>query len=253
MRVPEGAQIRRAFVANSADRVLLAADYSQIELRVLAHYSRDEVMLEAFRSGMDIHTATAAKVHLCSESEVTREMRSSAKAVNFGLLYGMGPKLLSEQTNLSFGEAQKFIKTYFKTFPSIRSFMLQQVEQARVAGGVKTISGRRRDLPELNSSNGMMRSAAENMALNTPIQGSAADLIKWAMLRLQAKIEAEALPMALLLQVHDELVFEVQRDRVEELEAVIRVEMERVDQLPIDFLVPLKVDIGVGEHWLDAH
>jgi DNA polymerase-1 len=253
MRVPEGARIRRAFIASDQDHLLLAADYSQIELRVLAHYSGDEVMVEAFRSGVDIHTATAAKVHLCSEDDVTREMRSSAKAVNFGLLYGMGPKLLSQQTQFSFSEAQKFIKAYFKTFPRVRGFMLEQVEQARKDGFVHTLSGRRRDLPDLNSSNGMLRSAAENMALNTPIQGSAADVIKWAMLRLHRRIEKERLPMKMLLQVHDELVFELHREHLDAMKEVIRFEMERVDLMPVKFSVPLEVEMGVGENWLEAH
>lgn len=253
MREPEGARIRKAFVARDQDHLLLAADYSQVELRVLAHYSGDEVMVDAFRSGVDIHTATAAKVHLCSEDEVTREMRSSAKAVNFGLLYGMGPKLLSQQTQLSFSEAQKFIKAYFKTFPSVRGFMLEQVERARKDGFVHTLSGRRRDLPDLNSSNGMLRSAAENMALNTPIQGSAADIIKWAMLRLHDKLENDRLPMNMLLQVHDELVFEIHRDHIDEMKELIRYEMERVDLMPLEFSVPLKVEMGVGDNWLEAH
>ena len=253
MRVPEGAKIREAFVPQDSDHVLISADYSQIELRVLAYYCQDAVMLEAFQLDADIHRATAAKVFKVSLSEVTKEQRSSAKAVNFGLLYGMGPKLLSQQTGLTFSEAQKFIKTYFETFPSIREFMTQQVEKARTLGYVLTLSGRRRDLPDLNNSNGMLRSAAENMALNTPIQGSAADIIKWAMLRLQKRIENDALPLKLLLQVHDELVLEAPKSDVENLVTIIKEMMESKADLPLDFNVPLTAEVGYGEHWLAAH
>jgi DNA polymerase I len=253
MRVPEGAKIREAFVPQDRAHVLISADYSQIELRVLAYYCQDEVMLEAFRSDSDIHRATAAKVFKVPLAEVTKEQRSNAKAVNFGLLYGMGPKLLSQQTGLSFAEAQKFIKAYFETFPSIREFMTQQVEKARSQGYVLTLSGRRRDLPDLNHDNGMLRSAAENMALNTPIQGSAADIIKWAMLRLQNRIERENLPLRMLLQVHDELVFETPKNDVEPMIRMIKEEMESKVDLPKDFEVPLTVEVGYGEHWLAAH
>jgi DNA polymerase-1 len=253
MRVPEGARIREAFVASDDSKVLLAADYSQIELRVLAYFCRDEVMLEAYQQGLDIHAATAAKVFGISQDWVTPQQRSSAKAVNFGLLYGMGPKLLSQQTGLSFSEARGFIKSYFENFPKVQGFMTEQVDKARAAGYVTTLSGRRRDLPDLQSSNGMLRSAAENMALNTPIQGSAADIIKWSMLRLQKKIEAENLPMKLLLQVHDELVLEVDRDALESMKALIKEEMESKLDLPKDFDVPLTVEVGQGDNWLQAH
>ena len=253
MRVPEGARIRGAFVAKDDEYLLLAADYSQIELRVLAYFCRDEVMMEAYRNGEDIHAATAAKVFGISQDWVTPQQRSSAKAVNFGLLYGMGPKLLSQQTGLTFSEAQKFIKAYFETFPKVRAFMTEQVDKARAAGYVKTLSGRRRDLPDLESSNGMLRNAAENMALNTPIQGSAADIIKWSMLRLQQRIERENLPMKLLLQVHDELVLEVESKSMDAMKAIVREEMESLCDLPEDFDVPLTVEIGVGKTWLEAH
>ena len=253
MRVPEGAKIREAFVPQDREHVLISADYSQIELRVLAYYCQDAVMLEAFQAETDIHRATAAKVFKVPLAEVSKEQRSSAKAVNFGLLYGMGPKLLSQQTGLTFSEAQKFIKSYFESFPSIREFMTQQVEKARAQGYVLTLSGRRRDLPDLNHSNGMLRSAAENMALNTPIQGSAADIIKWAMLRLQKRIDLEALPVKLLLQVHDELVFEAPRAHLEALIQIIKEGMQSKENLPADFNVPLTAEVGFGEHWLAAH
>ena len=253
MRVPEGARIREAFVPSHGGDVLVAADYSQIELRVLAHFSRDQAMGDAFRTGQDIHAATAAKIHNIAVEDVSSSQRSNAKAVNFGLLYGMGPKLLSTQTGLSFSEARQFIKAYFETFPSIRDFMEFQVQKAREAGFAGTLAGRKRWLPDLESSNGMRRSQAENMALNTPIQGSAADIIKWAMLRLHRRILAEGLPMKMLMQVHDELVFECSRDQVERCCSIIKEEMESTKDLPSDFDIPLVVELGLGRHWLEAH
>ena len=253
MREPEGAEIRKAFVPSKSSQLLIAADYSQIELRVLAHFCKDEVLAEAFKSGADIHTETAARVFKIDTPEVSRQQRSSAKAVNFGLLYGMGPKLLSQQTGLSFSEAQKFIRTYFETFPRINSFMLEQVEKARTQGYADTIAGRRRYLPDLDSDNGMRRNAAENMALNTPIQGSAADIIKWAMIALQNRIDREDLPMQLLLQVHDELVLECEQDQLEACIEILKEAMESTESFPTSFTIPLKVDVGYGKHWLDAH
>lgn len=253
MREPEGAEIRRAFVPSSPSRVLVAADYSQIELRVLAHFCGDPTLSEAFHSGADIHTETAARVFKIDSKDVSRQQRSSAKAVNFGLLYGMGPKLLSQQTGLTFSEAQKFIRSYFETFPRISAFMLEQVDKARAAGYAETLAGRKRFLPDLNSDNGMRRNAAENMALNTPIQGSAADIIKWAMIKLQNRIDSEDLPMSILLQVHDELVMECEKDRLEDCVAALTEAMESKASFPTEFIIPLKVDVGQGSHWLDAH
>jgi len=253
MRVPEGARIREAFITSRSDRVMVSADYSQIELRILAHFSKDETMKEAFLSGHDIHSATAAKVFGISPELVTRQQRSSAKAVNFGLLYGMGPKNLSQQTGLTFAEAQKFIRAYFESFSSIQAFMEAQVQKARDLGYVTTLAGRKRSLPDLNASNGMLRNAAENMALNTPIQGSAADIIKWAMLRLHKVIAAEALPMEMVLQVHDELVLEVDREQAPVLMGRITQIMEDRSDLPEDFEIPLKVEIAQGENWLESH
>lgn len=253
MREPEGAQIRKAFVPSSNTQVLVAADYSQIELRVLAHFCDDPVLAEAFRSGADIHTETAARVFGIDSADVSRQQRSSAKAVNFGLLYGMGPKLLSQQTGLSFSEAQKFIKTYFETFPRIKTFMLEQVEKARATGYAETLAGRKRNLPDLNSDNGMRRNAAENMALNTPIQGSAADIIKWAMIKLQDRIDREDLPMSMLVQVHDELVLECEKSHLDTCIGVLKEAMESPETIPVPFTIPLSIDVGHGAHWLEAH
>lgn len=253
MRVPEGARIREAFVASAPDKLIVSADYSQIELRILAYYSKDATMREAFMSDHDIHTATAAQVFGIAPEWVTRQQRSSAKAVNFGLLYGMGPRKLAQDTGLTFSEAQKFIRSYFESFGSIQKHMEHQVQFARDNGYVTTLAGRQRSLPDLNSSNGMLRNAAENMALNTPIQGSAADIIKWAMLRLYHRIHEEQWPVEMLLQVHDELVFEVSRDRADEMMENIKNEMEARTDLPEDFEIPLKVEIAKGKNWLESH
>jgi DNA polymerase-1 len=253
MRVPEGARIREAFVASSSDKLIVSADYSQIELRILAYYSKDETMREAFMSDHDIHSATAAQVFGIAPEWVTKQQRSSAKAVNFGLLYGMGPRKLAQDTGLTFSEAQKFIRSYFESFSSIQKHMENQVQFARDHGYVTTLAGRHRSLPDLNSSNGMLRNAAENMALNTPIQGSAADIIKWAMLRLFKRIREEQWPVEMLLQVHDELVFEVDRNRVDEMMQIIKEEMEASIDLPEDFEIPLKVEIAKGKNWLESH
>ena len=253
MRMPEGARIREAFIPSTEDKVMISADYSQIELRVLAFFSKDEKMKEAFLSDHDIHTATAATVFGIAPEWVTSQQRSGAKAINFGLLYGMGPRNLASQTGLVFAEAQKFIRSYFESFPSIQGYMEKQVQDARTHGFVTTLAGRRRYLPDLNASNGMLRNAAENMALNTPIQGSAADIIKWTMLRLAKRIEEESLPINLLLQVHDELVFEVSRDRADEMMQVIKQEMESLVDLPEDFDIPLTVEIKQGQNWLESH
>lgn len=253
MRAPEGARIREAFVASDPGKVIVSADYSQIELRILAYYSKDETMREAFMSDHDIHTATAAQVFGIAPELVTKQQRSSAKAVNFGLLYGMGPRKLAQDTGLSFSEAQKFIRSYFESFSSIQKHMENQVQFARDHGFVTTLAGRQRSLPDLNSSNGMLRNAAENMALNTPIQGSAADIIKWAMLRLFKRIREDQWPVEMLLQVHDELVFEVASDRADEMMEAIKSEMESNIDLPEDFEIPLKVEIAKGKNWLESH
>lgn len=253
MKTDEGAKIRQAFIPGCEENVLISADYSQIELRVLAHFCKDDTMKDIFSIGGDIHRETAAKVYQIDPNEVTRQQRSSAKAVNFGLLYGMGPRHLSQDTGMSFSDAQKFIKSYFETFPSIKQFMKDLIEQTRSCGYATTLSGRRRALPDLESSNGMLRNAAENMALNTPIQGSAADIIKWAMIRLDQRIELEKLPLKMILQVHDELVFECPTSNAEEMKSLIVEEMENRKDVPVEFGIPLEVQAAIGNHWLEAH
>jgi DNA polymerase I len=253
MKTDDGARIRESFIPSSSENTLISADYSQIELRVLAHFCRDEVLLETFRNDEDVHTATAAKVYGVTLEEITREQRSSAKAVNFGLLYGMGPRHLSQETGMSFAEAQKFIKQYFETFPSVQNFLNEQIEDARKLGYVTTLAGRKRFLPDLESNNGMLKNAAENMALNTPIQGSAADIIKWAMIRLHNRIENENLNLQILLQVHDELIFECPKVESDKMLAIIREEMESLNNLPCEFIVPLKVQALAGANWREIH
>ena len=253
MRTDDGARIRESFTASDDKNVLISADYSQIELRVLAHFCRDEVLLETFHNDEDVHSATAAKVYDVDIKDITRDQRSSAKAVNFGLLYGMGPRHLAQETGMAFADAQKFIKHYFETFPSVQSFLNLQIESAREQGYVSTITGRLRPLPDLESSNGMLRNAAENMALNTPIQGSAADIIKVAMIRLHKRIENENLDLKILLQVHDELIFECPKTKADEMTKIVVDEMENIETFPFEFIVPLKVQAMAGKNWREIH
>jgi DNA polymerase I len=248
IRTEEGRTIRRAFVPSGPGRVLLSADYSQIELRILAHLAGDEAMIEAFTSGVDIHTQTASRLFGLKPEQVGVQERSRAKTINFGVLYGMGAHRLSNELKIPFREAKRFIDDYFARFPSIREYIERQKEQARAQGWVETILGRRRNLPEITSANRVIRENAERMALNTPIQGSAADLIKVAMLHVD-KALAERFPEArMILQVHDELVFDVPETQAEEVGQAVRGLMENAVKLD----VPVRVDLGVGCNWLEA-
>jgi DNA polymerase-1 len=253
VRTERGRRLRRAFVAPQADAhgawVLLSADYSQVELRILAHLAGDEAMVAAFAAGKDIHASTAALVFGVRESDVDREMRSRAKAVNFGLLYGMGPVRLARETNLSLNEAREFIERYFEAFPRVRAWREAVLEGARRDGYVTTLSGRRRPMPDITSGDPRARSGAENAAVNTPVQGSAADIIKRAMIELHARLAKSELSAALLLQVHDELVLECPESELEETRALVVECMSGAAELA----VPLVVDTGHGRTWLDAH
>lgn len=249
IRTPLGQKVRQAFVAKDSDHVLLAADYSQIELRIIAALSQDEGLLEAFRNGEDIHRSTAAKVFGVPQEEVTREQRSHAKTVNFGIIYGVSAFGLSQQTDLNRTEAKELIDTYYTTYPKLRAYMQDQVEFARENGYVETVLGRRRYLKDINSQNAVVRGAAERNAVNAPIQGSAADIIKLAMITIQSKLESENWKAKMLLQVHDELVFDVPKEEVEALRKMVKNEMENAFSLD----VPLVVDIGIGTNWLEAH
>lgn len=252
MRTEEGARIRKSFLPSSNDRVILSADYSQIELRVLAHFSGDETLIDAFRKGLDIHAATAARVLGKKTEDVDREERSRAKAVNFGLLYGMGARHLAQTTGLSQSDAKDFIDHYFESFPTIRSFLDSLVEKARDLGYASTLAGRRRPLPDLRAS-GFQKVQAEHMALNTPIQGSAADIIKIAMIALNRKIREDGLDLDILLQVHDELVLECPESSAEQCRKTVIKVMEDTTNLPQDFIVPLKVEATCGPNWLASH
>jgi len=249
IRTERGRQVRKAFVPRNEDYVLLAADYSQIELRIIAALSQEETMMKAFQEGEDIHASTAAKVFNVPIDEVTREQRSNAKTVNFGIIYGVSAFGLSNQTDLTRSESKELIDTYYKTYPKLRNYMSEQVDFARENGYVSTVLGRRRYLKDINSSNAVVRGAAERNAVNAPIQGSAADIIKIAMIKIHQKIKDKGLKTKMLLQVHDELVFDVYKPELEEVKSMIKSEMENAFKLD----VPLDVEVGLGDNWLDAH
>ena len=245
IRTPLGRRIRRAFVAGEPDLTLLAADYSQIELRILAHVSGDQHLKDAFARKADIHRETAARVLKKDPAEVTHGERSMAKMVNFGIAYGMSDFGLSNRANIPRAEAQEFINTYFATYSGISYYMLHIKEQARDRGFVTTLLGRKRHIPELKAANPALRGAGERMAINMPIQGTAADVTKIAMIRVAERLRSGGFKARLLLQVHDELLFEVPRDEVERLAPLVRTTMESA--LPLD--VPLTVDVKVGDDW----
>ena len=248
IRLEEGRKIRQAFVPSKKDWVLFAADYSQIELRVLAHMCEDPALVEAFKQGMDIHTRTAMDVFGVEAEEVTSNMRRTAKAVNFGIVYGISDYGLSQNLDITRKEAALFIENYLQSFPGVKKYMDSIIEDAKKAGYVTTILNRRRYLPDITSSNFNLRSFAERTAMNTPIQGSAADIIKKAMIDMALRLEKEGLQTKLLLQVHDELIFEAPKEEIEILERIVPEVMENA----IELLVPLKVDYSYGNTWYDA-
>ena len=249
IRTERGRQVRKAFVPRNEEYTLLAADYSQIELRVIAAMSQEETMIEAFKNGEDIHASTAAKVFNVSLSDVTREQRGNAKTVNFGIIYGVSAFGLSNQTDLSRTEAKELIETYYETYPKLRKYMSSQVDFARDHGYVTTLSNRRRYLKDINSRNAIVRGAAERNAVNAPIQGSAADVIKIAMINIYNKLQQGGFKTKMLLQVHDELVFDVYKPELETMKVLIKEEMENAYTLS----VPLDIEMDVGSNWLEAH
>jgi len=249
IRTERGQQVRKAFIPRDENHVLMAADYSQIELRIIAALSKDEGMVSAFQNNEDIHAATAAKVFGVPLEEVTREQRSNAKTVNFGIIYGVSAFGLSQQTNLNRAESKELIETYYATYPKLRAYIQDQIDFARDHGYVATVLGRRRYLKDINSQNAIVRGAAERNAVNAPIQGSAADIIKLAMIAIQKRLRQEKWNSKMLLQVHDELVFDVPKSEVDTLKTMVKTEMENAFQLE----VPLVGDIGMGSHWLEAH
>jgi DNA polymerase-1 len=249
IRTERGRQIRKAFVARDENHTLISADYSQIELRIIAALSGEENMIAAFQNGEDIHRATAAKVFDVALEDVSREQRSNAKTVNFGIIYGVSAFGLSNQTSLSRSESAALIEAYYKTYPRLRSYINEQIEFAREKGYVQTILGRRRYLKDINSANAVVRSGAERNAVNAPIQGSAADVIKIAMINIHKKLKEENWKSRMLLQVHDELVFDVHNDELEKIQPMIKHEMENAFKMA----VPLEVELGLGKDWLEAH
>jgi DNA polymerase-1 len=248
IRTELGRRIRRAFIAEEGCR-LLSADYSQIELRLMAHLSGDPGLCEVYRRGGDVHAETAARMFHVPLDGVTREQRTSAKAINFGILYGMGPVRLARDLAISMSEARDFLDAYFREFPGVREFQRQAVDQARREGYVTTLLGRRRAIPGLLSDESAVRANAENMAKNTPVQGTAADLIKVAMVRIHERLAREKHRARLILQVHDELVFEAPEGEIERLARLVRGEMEGA----LELAVPIVADVGVGRDWLEAH
>ncbi len=249
IRTERGREVRKAFVPKDDNYVLLAADYSQIELRIIAALSEEETMINAFKNGEDIHASTAAKVFGVDIKDVTREQRSNAKTVNFGIVYGVSAFGLSNQTDLSRGEAKELIDTYYKTYPKLKAYMSAQVDFAREHGYVETVLNRRRYLKDINSRNAMIRSGAERNAVNAPIQGSAADIIKLAMINIHKRFLKEGFKSKMLLQVHDELVFDAHKDELETIKPIIKDEMENAFKMT----VPLDVEMGIGQNWLQAH
>tara|TARA_R110002073_G_scaffold108336_5_gene243505 strand:+ start:84427 stop:87264 length:2838 start_codon:yes stop_codon:yes gene_type:complete len=249
IRTERGRQVRKAFIPRDENHVLLAADYSQIELRIIAALSEEETMIEAFKNGEDIHASTAAKVFNVPIDEVTREQRSNAKTVNFGIIYGVSAFGLSNQTDLTRKESKALIDTYYETYPKLRAYMAEQVDFARDNGYVETVLQRRRYLKDINSRNAIVRGAAERNAVNAPIQGSAADIIKLAMINIHNRFEKENFKSKMLLQVHDELVFDAHKDELEIIKPIIKHEMENAFAMT----VPLDVEMGIGENWLEAH
>jgi DNA polymerase-1 len=249
IRTPRGKEIRKAFIPRDENHTILSADYSQVELRIIAALSNDENMCEAFLQGEDIHKATAAKVFGVPIAEVSKDMRSKAKAVNFGIIYGQGAFGLAQNLGISRGEAKEIIESYFRQFSNLKSYQQLTIENARKTGYVETILGRRRYLADINSANAVVRGFAERNAINAPIQGSAADIIKVAMINIHNEFKKQNFKSKMIMQVHDELVFDVYKEEVEIIKPIIREKMMDA----VKMRVPLEVDMNTGENWLEAH
>ena len=242
-----GRKIRSAFVPNAPDEILLSCDYSQIELRILAHLSGDDVLIDAFKKDLDIHTHTASLIYGVDHKEVPDQMRRAAKTVNFGIIYGMSPFGLSRELGISLDDARQFIEAYFERYPRVGEFIESRIKYARENGFVTTLMKRRRYIPEINNADPRIRQFAERTAVNTPIQGSAADLIKKAMIDIHAALKEEKFKTKLILQVHDELVFEVPKGELNKLKKLVKEKMEKV----LTLKVPISVRIKIGKNWLD--
>jgi DNA polymerase-1 len=249
IRTERGREIRKAFIPRNEEFTLLSADYSQIELRIIAELSGDPGMLEAFRSGEDIHAATASKVYNVPIKEVSGDMRRNAKMVNFGIIYGISAFGLADRLNISRTEAKSIIDNYFMQYSAVKEYMDMSIENARKKGFVETILGRRRYLRDINSANATVRGFAERNAINAPIQGSAADMIKIAMIRIHHEMKKQKMKSKMLLQVHDELVFDAHHSELENLKSLVENHMKNA--LPLK--VPVEVGVGSGKNWLEAH
>ena len=249
IRSDKGREVRKAFVPKNEDYTLLAADYSQIELRLMAHLSKDDSMIYAFQNNEDIHQSTASKVFQIEKDEVSREQRSQAKMVNFGIIYGISAFGLSQRLNIKRSKAKEIIDSYFFQYPKVKEYMERSIEIARERGYVETIMGRKRILKDINSRNAIVRGYSERNAINAPIQGSAADIIKLSMIEVQNSLLSKNLKSKMLLQVHDELVFDAHKEELVSLKSIIKEKMEKIIQIS----VPLEVDIGTGVNWLEAH
>jgi DNA polymerase-1 len=248
VRAEEGNRIRQAFVSEKGWKIA-SADYSQIELRILAHLSQDESLLEAFRKDEDVHARTASEIFGVSLDQVTAPMRREAKVINFGIIYGMSAYGLSQQLGVDPKVAQAYIDEYFKKYTGVQRYIEKSLEEARQGGYVTTLLQRRRYLPDIHSRDTFIRQAAERMAVNTPLQGTAADIIKVAMIRIQKRIEEGRYSTRMIMQVHDELVFEIPEEEVSTIVPLVRNEMEAVMELS----VPLKVSVSAGSNWAEAH
>jgi DNA polymerase-1 len=249
IRTEKGREIRKAFIPCSPDGFIVSADYSQIELRLMAELSQDEGLLEDFRNGQDIHASTASKIFKISPLEVTREQRRQAKVANFGIIYGISAFGLSQRLNIPRGESKALINEYFKSYPKVKEYMDNAIKRGKEQGYVETLFGRKRYLPDINSKNQVVRGLSERNAINAPIQGSAADIIKMAMINVHNRIKKEKLKSVMVLQVHDELVFDVISSELDIMLKLVKEEMENVYKLSI----PLIVDCSYGKNWLEAH
>lgn len=250
IRTAEGKKVREAFIPRDENHLILAADYSQIELRIVAEISQDKAMLEAFQAGHDIHRATASLVYEVPYDTVNADQRRAAKTINFAILYGAGAHNISKQLEIKRTEAGELIEQYFRKYSGLKQYMDNSVQIARKQGYVTTLLGRRRYLRDINSKNAVVRGHAERNAMNTPIQGTAADMIKLAMINIHKAFQQRAIQSKMILQVHDELVFDVQQSELEEVKTIVVQEMQQA--LP-NLNVPIVVETGVGKHWLEAH
>ena len=249
MRSKLGREIRKAFRPENPDWIFISADYSQVEIRLLAEMAGDQDLIQAFIDGLDVHTITASKIFNVPLEKVDPVLRSRAKAINFGIIYGMGPVRLSQETGVTTTEAKAFIQRYFEVYPGIERLSNELIAFARKNGYCKTLLGRRRPIPELKDSNKGLQARGENIAINAPIQGTSADLIKLAMIDIHKKLRDQRLKTKMILQVHDELVFTAPRAEKEQAIALIKDSMEHA----VKTKVPLKVDVGSGDNWFEAH